>query len=303
MKSLDPLAGVSVFLTLAETLNFSKAASHLDLSRATVSAQLQSLEKRLGIRLFQRSTRNVVLTEDGAAYRQALTGVLPQIREAERAAASFQKEVVGRIRISAPPDLGHKHIVPLIAEFLKANPGVSIELDLSYGSVNLVEEGYDLAIRAAIAVEPNLITRQIGQAVVFACASPDYIKRHGMPRHPEELSAHSCLHLPVLRWGRMWLLTQGETTVRVPIIPRFEVNSGLSLREAALAGAGITLLPTFLIGADLKAGRLVALLEDWEVVSIPIHAVYPANRHITMKVRQFVSFVAERLVLREDFSL
>lgn len=302
MKTLDPLAGLSAFLAVAESLNFSKAAETLGMSRATVSAQLQQLEQRLGMRLLQRNTRNVTLTEAGAAYRQALTGILPQIREAERAALSFQQETVGRLRISAPPDLAQDHLAQLVAEFLILNPAISIEMDLSHGAVNLVEQGFDLAIRGTISVEPNLITRQIGASEIILCAASSYLERRGIPQHPEELTQHDCLHFAPLRWGRVWPFHQGETALRVPLVPRFEINDGISLRAAALAGAGITLLPAFIAGAELREGRLRQVLSDWKIASIPIHAVYPANRHIAAKVRRFVGFLADRLAGHPDFS-
>ncbi|WP_269456287.1 LysR family transcriptional regulator [Rhizobium quercicola] len=194
MRTLDPLAGIAAFLSVAETLSFSRAAEALDLSRATVGAQVQDLERRLGIRLLQRTTRTVSLTEAGNAYLQALSGVLPQVREAERAASAFQKEAIGRLRVSSAPDLGPDHLVPVIAKFLELNPGLSIDLDLSLQTVNLVEEKFDLAIRGTISLEPHVITRQIGASPIVVCASPSYLARHDKPKHPDELSQHSCLH-------------------------------------------------------------------------------------------------------------
>ncbi len=302
MKTLDPLTGIAAFLAVAETLSFSRAAERLAMARPTVSSQVQDLERRLGVRLLQRTTRSVTLTEAGEAYYQALSGVIPQIREAERAAASFQQEAVGRIRVSAPPDLGADHIVPLASEFLKMNPGISIDLDLSLEAVNLVEEKFDLAIRGTISVEPNVITRQIGSSPILICASPEYVRRYGRPMRPEDLAEHSCLHFTKLRWGRVWYFSRGEEKLRVPIVPRFECNDGRSLLAAAVAGAGITLLPQFVVGPAVRGGDLAVLLEDWEVATIPIHAVYPANRHIAAKVRTFVGFLAERLGPHPDLS-
>lgn len=331
MQTVDPLAGISAFLAVAEALSFSRAAEALELSRATVSAQVQALEARLGVRLFQRSTRTVALTEAGQAYRQALGGVLPQIREAERAAASYQKEAVGRLRVSAAPDLGPDHIVPAATEFLRLNPGVSLELDLSHGTVNLIEEGFDLAIRGTITVEPNLVTRRIGASPVLVCASPAYLERCGMPAHPTDLTRHACLHFSPLRWGPVWQFRrtvplrqvgtgeagqveagqveagqgeagQAEPVLRVPILPRLASNDSRSLVAAALAGLGIALEPAFVVGPAIRAGRLVPVLTDWSVVTVPVHAVYPANRHIAVKVRSFVGFLADRLADHPDLS-
>jgi len=294
MRTNDPLGGVAVFLAVAEHLSFSAAAEVLGISRATVSSQVQELEKRLGVRLLQRSTRSVTLTEAGSAYRDALTGVLVQIREAERAATFFQTEAVGRLRIAAPPDLGQRHLMPIVAEFIKRYPGVHVEVSYSHSTVNLIEEGFDLAIRGTLTLEPNLITRSLGHSPIVVCASPEYLNLHGAPLHPEDLSHHACLHFAPLRWGRVWVMRREGREVHAPITPRLEVNDGESLRRAALEGAGITLLPTFIVGDDLRAGGLVQVLRDWAVAEIPVHAVYPANRHIAAKVRAFVDFVAAR---------
>ncbi|WP_331371493.1 LysR family transcriptional regulator [Sinorhizobium chiapasense] len=292
MKTLDPLDGIAAFLTVSTLLSFTKAAEELGMSRATVGAQVRQLEDRLGIRLFQRSTRKVVLTEAGAAYREALSGILPQIREAERAATSFQKEAVGRLRVSAPPDLGHLVIVPAVSEFLKLNPAVSIDLDLSHRAVNLIEDGFDLAIRGRLSVDINLITRQLATSQIVICASPTYIAEQGAPETPHDLVHHSCLHFAELRWGRVWPFSRNGEEFRIPIMPRLELNHSLGLRDAALLGVGIVLLPDFIVGEDLRQGRLVRLLPDWDITTIQLQAVYPANRHIAVKVRRFVSFLA-----------
>lgn len=300
MKSLDPLAGVSAFLSVGETLSFSKTAERLGVSRATVSAQVVELERRLGIRLLQRTTRTVTLTEAGSAYLQAMNGVLPQVREAERAATAFQQEAVGRLRISAAPDLGPDHLVPAIARFLELNPGLSIELDLSLETVNLIEQKFDLAIRGTISVEPNVITRQLGASPVMVAASPGYLERYGAPEHPDDLSRHACLHFSRLRWGRLWHFSRNGETLRVPIVPRLECNDGRSLLAAATAGMGIALEPAFVIGPAIRAGALVPVLSDWEITTIPVHAVYPANRHIAVKVKSFVAFLANHLADHPD---
>lgn len=295
MKSSDPLEGIAAFLAVAKHLSFTRAADELKVSRATIGAQVKVLEAKTGIRLLHRSTRSVVLTEAGTAYLQALSGILPQIREAERAALSYQEEVIGRLKITAPPDLGQLHLSPIIAEFLIQNPAVSIDLSFSHASVNLIDEGYDLAIRGTISVEQNLITRHIGDSPLIICASPAYVARAGTPREPHDLAQHVCLHFSGLRWGNVWHFQQGEQTVRLPIAPRYLVNDGISLRDVAVAGAGITLLPRFQVASELRAGRLIQLLQDWPIGVVPIHAVFPANKNIASKVRRFVDFLAKRL--------
>lgn len=302
MKTLDPLAGISAFLAVARSLSFTRAAEDIGLSRATVGTQLQALEKRLGVRLLQRTTRAVSLTEAGTAYRDALSGLVAQIYEAERAAKSFQEDAIGRIRISAPLDFGIMHLAPAVADFLIANPGIAIELDYSYATVNLVEEGFDLAIRGTISVEPNIVTRQIGASPIVVCASPEYLAMRGKPEEPGDLSAHDCLHFSELRWGRIWHFRRGDDEVRIPIVPRLEVNDGTTLRDAAVKGGGVTLLPMILVGQALREGRLTQILPSWSIATVPLHAVYPANRHIAHKVRAFVSFLAERVAGHPDLT-
>ena len=295
MKSLDPLEGIAAFLTVGKHLSFTKAAEELRMSRATIGAQVQALEAKLGVRLLHRSTRNVVLTEAGIAYQQSLIGILPQVREAERAALSHHDEVVGRLKITVPPEFAQLHMAPIIAEFLIQNPAVSIDISFSHRAVNLIEEGYDLAIRGTIAVEPNLITRHIGDSPMIVCASPDYLARRGRPMEPADLPEHACLHFSGLRWGNVWIFKKDDTNVRVPIVPRYLANDGLSLKDVAVAGAGLTLVPMFEIGPEIRDGRLVRVLEDWTIGSVPIHAVYPANKNIASKVRRFTDFLVKRL--------
>lgn len=295
MRSVDPLEGLAAFITVAKHLSFTKAAEELGMSRATVSAQVQALEAKLGVRLLQRSTRAVVLTEAGAAYYQSLVGIIPQIREAERAALSYQEEVVGRLKMTVPPEFAQMHMAPIIAEFLKRNPSVSIDVTFSHRAINLIDEGYDLAIRGTIVLEPNLITRHIGDSPLIICAAPEYLEKHGAPTEPIELADHACLHFSGLRWGNVWVLKRDGLTLRIPIVPRYLANDGITLRDVAVAGAGLTLLPMFEIGPEIRDGRLVRVLDSWEIGSVPIHAVYPANKNIASKVRRFTDFLVKRL--------
>ena len=302
MQTTDPLAGIIAFLCVADRSSFTAAAEHLDMSRATVGAQVRALEARLGVRLLQRTTRTVTLTEAGEAYLTALSGLQAQIGKAERAAKALQSEAMGRMRIAAPPDLGPHHVAPVIASYLANNPAVSIELHLSTDSVDVIASGYDLAIRGALAVEPTLVTRQIGASALIACASPEYLSRHGTPASPDDLSAHACLHFSKLRWGRSWQFTRDGIVASVPIQPRFECNDGPTLLAAALAGAGIVLEPAFVVGPAIREGALVQVLDAWSLPVIPVHAVYPARRNIASKVRRFVAALAMSFAEHPDLN-
>lgn len=292
MKTSDPLNGLAVFLAVAEHLSFTRAAEMLAMSRPTVSAQVDQLERRLGVRLLHRSTRHLSLTEAGQAFHERLRDVTAMVHEAERAAIHHQEAPVGRLRISAPPDLGSSHITPMIAGFLADHPEIEIDLELSNAAVNLIERKFDLAVRGTIRIDETLITRKLGESAVLICAAPAYLSRHGLPDKPEDLSQHRCLHFSGLRWGRVWEMRRGDDLRRIPIAPCFEVNDGRNLCTAALCGLGITLLPAFVVGPHIRAGRLIRVLADWHIAEVPLHAVYPDNRLIAAKVKSFVAYLA-----------
>lgn len=300
MKTVDPLHGLAAFLAVAEHESFTAGAAALGLTRATVSAQVAELEARLGVRLLHRSTRSVRLTPAGAAYRERLVDLPGRMAEAERAARAEQTAPEGRLRVTAPPDLAMRFLVPWVAEFLAAHPGISIEMELSNAPRNLIESHFDLAIRGTLDVGPNLITRAIGQSRLFTCARGDYLARRGVPEEPMGLVAHDLLHFSGLRQGRSWSFLRGEDRVDVPISPRLELSDGWALRAAALEGAGIVQLPAFIIGHDLREGRLVPILQGWQGRPVPLHAVYPDNRLIAARVKAFVGFLAGKAKAEPD---
>ncbi|CAM2932925.1 HTH-type transcriptional regulator PgrR [Methylobacterium mesophilicum] len=292
MKTTDPLAGIMAFLAVADRASCTAAAEDLEMGRTAVDAQIRALEARLGVRLLHRSTRSVRLTEAGTVYREALADIQDRVRDAGRTATAFQTEAVGRLRISAPPDLGPDHVAPVVARFLAENPAVSIDLQLSTDAVDLIGDSFDLAIRGALAVEPTLVTRQIGASPLIACASPSYLDQRGVPAAPQELATHACLHFSELRWGRKWRFERDSQVADVPVLPRLECNNGPTLLAAAIAGAGIALEPAFVVGPAIRAGTLVPILTGWRLPVIPVHAAYPANRNIASKVRSFVTLLA-----------
>lgn len=301
MKTLDPLAGVTSFIAVSDLLNFGAAAERLGMARATVSAQIGELEKRLGVRLFQRSTRHVRLTEAGEAYRVALGGVSGQVQEAERIAQSFQTEAVGKIKLTAPDELCERYVVPAMAEFLRDQPGLTMEIELGSRRVDIVKEGFDLAIRASLAVEPTLIVRRLATSPVTLTASPAYLERRGAPQNPDELLRHDIVHHSGLKAGALWVMRRGNEERRIPVTPHVQINMGSMLRDSAIAGLGVTYLPEFITGDAIRAGRLVRVLPEWRIQSVDVNAVYPSNRNITPKVRGFVSVLAKRFEGAADF--
>jgi DNA-binding transcriptional LysR family regulator len=297
MKSRDPLAGLSIFITVAENLNFSRTASLLGLSRTTVTTQIQDLEDRLGVRLLQRNTRSVSLTEAGQAYKDALTGIISQAKEAEREAKSYQDERIGTIRISVSPDLGQQYLATIVATYIRDNPEINVVMDLSLEPVDLVEKGFDIAIRGTMSLPDSLVIRKLASCALVLCASPDYLNNAPDIFAPQDLNKHACLHFVPLSWGQTWRFTRSANgeELSIQLAPRLETNDSISLREAARAGAGVALLPEYVVRADIDRGYLVHLLPEWRSADLPIHAVYPANRHITTKVRHFVSILAKAL--------
>ncbi|WP_431300474.1 LysR substrate-binding domain-containing protein [Tabrizicola sp. BL-A-41-H6] len=300
MKTVDPLHGVAAFLAVAEHQGFTAGAAALGLTRATVSAQVADLEARLGVRLLHRSTRNVRLTPAGQAYRDRLADLPGRLTEAERAARAEQTVPEGRLRVTAPPDLGVRFLVPWVAEFLRQHPGISIDMELSNAPRNLIESRFDLAIRGTLEVGPNLITRALGQSRLITCARADYLMRRGVPDQPGDLAGHDLLHFSGLRQGRSWTFLRGEERTDVPVSPRMELSEGWALRTAALEGAGVVQLPAFVVGHDVREGRLVPILAGWRGRPVPLHAVYPDNRLIAARVRAFVTFLAAKAKAEVD---
>lgn len=300
MKTVDPLHGLAAFLAVAEHESFTAGAAALGLTRATVSAQVAELEARLGVRLLHRSTRSVRLTPAGVAYRSRLADLPGRMVEAERAARAEQTAPEGRLRVTAPPDLAMRFLVPWVAEFLGRHPAISIEMELSNAPRNLIESRFDLAIRGTLVVEENLVTRALGQSRLITCARADYLARRGVPEVPMDLVGHDLLHFSGLRQGRSWSYLRGEERVDVPISPRLELSDGWALRAAALEGAGVVQLPAFIIGHDLREGRLEQVLTGWQGRPVPLHAVYPDNRLIAARVKAFVAFLAAKARLEVD---
>lgn len=294
MKTVDPLHGVAAFLAVADQQSFTAAAAVLGLTRATVSAQVAELEDRLRARLLHRSTRVVRLTSAGDAYREALGDLPARMIRAERAALAQQNVPEGRLRVTAPPDLAERYLVPWTAEFLARHPAISIEMEMANESRNLIESHFDLAIRGTLDLGPNLVTRALGTASLITCARADYLERRGIPQHPMDLTSHDLLHFSALRQGRIWTYLQGEARIDVPITPRWDVSDAMALRRAALQGAGIVQLPSFTIGEELRQGLLVPVLQDWPGRPLHLRAVYPDNRLIAARVKAFVAFLAAK---------
>ena len=289
---MDPLDGIAAFARVVESGSFSAAARQLRISKSAVSAHVQRLEERLGIRLLNRTTRRLSMTEAGAAYYRHCTRILAEAEAAEQAASALQREPRGTLRISAPDSFGWMHVAPAVPDFLRRYPELSVDIALSPAYVNLVDEGLDLAIRIGMLEDSPLVVRKLAPSRLVACATPAYLKEHGVPREPGDLAKHNCLCTSLLPWGGEWRLAGKRGEVRVAVGGSFRSNNAETLRAATLDGVGIAVLPTWAVAEPLRSGALRRVLDAWEPPASTIYAVYPGKRLMSMKVRAFVDHLA-----------
>lgn len=290
----DPLEGYATFTAVVDCGGFSAAAERLGLSKSAVSKQVSRLEERLGARLLNRTTRRLALTEAGQAFHQHALRILAEAEEAELAVSQLHASPRGLLRVSVPMSFGIQHLGPVLCPFLERYPDLTLEAAYDDRLVDLVAEGFDVAVRIARLADSSMIARKIAPCRRVAVASPDYVARRGMPRHPAELAGHETLLYTLQTTANTWTLVHTDgSRADVTLSGRLRVNNGDALRAAAVAGLGIIVTPTFIVGADLAAGRLVRVLPEWEADPIHVYAVYPPGRHLSVKVRAFVDFLAE----------
>jgi DNA-binding transcriptional LysR family regulator len=298
---MDTLASMQVFATVVEEGSFAAAAERLELSRAMVSKHMAHLESHLGARLLNRTTRRLSLTESGSTYFERCQQILKDIEEAELAATQLTSVPRGTLRLTVPLVFGVLHIAPLIADYLSIHPDAKLDFTLDDRYVDLVNEGYDLAIRIGKLAETGLIARKFASDTVVACGAPEYFRRHGVPQVPADLAKHACLGYAYDEAGNEWRFKGRDGEHVIQINGNLRANNGDLLRVAALGGAGIVLQPRFLVGADLRAGRLQAVLTDYECRELGIYAVYPSRKYLSAKVRTFIDFLVERFGPNPDW--
>lgn len=291
---MDKLTAMNVFTRVVERGSFTAAAEELRLSRAMTSKHVQDLEAHLGVGLLNRTTRRVSLTEEGRLYHALCVQILADITEAEQSVAERQAEPQGTLRLNTAVSFGTHHVAPAIVDFTTLHPRVQVDMTLVDRVVDLVDEGYDLAIRIGTLTSSSLIARRLAPCRLAVCASPEYLARSGRPAHPADLADHNCLGYTYGALTDTWRFIGPGGEVAVPISGNLQINNGDALRSAALRGHGVVLLPTFIIGPDLKAGTLERVLPDYPPPDMGIHAVYPPGRHLPAKVRSFVDFLAQR---------
>ena len=293
---MDRLTALTVFRHVVELGSFAAAARHLNLSPAAVSKNIGELEAHLAVRLINRTTRRMSLTEAGTLYYRQIARVLDELEEADSSLGPLQESPRGLLRVSAPLTLTLVCLSPALPGFLSRHPDLTLDLRLDDRRVNIVEEGFDIAIRASDRLEDSsLVARKLTTTAHVVCAAPAYLERHGRPRSPEDLRQHSCIQYTLSGHVDDWTFSRRGQTVRVPIEGRYRVTSSLAVRDALRAGFGLSLIPLAYVRDDLEAGRLERVLEEWSTVDLSVYAVYPSRRHVVPKVRAFLDFLVAEL--------
>jgi len=283
------------FVAVVDAGSFSIAGRRLGVPKSTISQRIRQLEQRLDARLLHRSTRSVRPTDTGRAYYERCIRILADIAEAELIARDEQKALSGNLRIHLPVELGMQVLGPLIASFEVDNPALRIELELNSRHIDLVEEGYDIAIRIGTLPNSSLVSRRILSIPRGLYASADYLAKRGGPLTPDDLNSHDCLRFHTAYHVGDWIFRTGRDSIRIKPIGRMVSNNLTVLRDAAVAGAGIALLPHFLCRAEKRESKLLCLLPDWEVEDAEVFVLYPSRHHLSGKVRGFLSFLDRNL--------
>lgn len=301
---MDRFAALMAFVTVVEEGGFAAAARRLGHSRSAINRIVINLEDDLQAQLLNRTTRSVAPTAAGRAFFERARSILDQLAEAERCLSDSQHGPVGDLRINAPMSFGTMHLAPALTEFMVLYPEVRISLSLDDRLVDVVREGYDLTVRIA---EPREDTTVVDHRITTIqrrlCASPEFLREHGAPTHPRDLKRLNCLHYGNLPSGNLWQLKGPDSVHSVHVKGVMCSNNGEVLCDAAVSGLGIALLPTFIIGEELQAGRLVTVMTDYAPIDLTLCVIYPPNRHLSQSVRLLTDFLMERFANRPHWDL
>lgn len=291
---MDKLEGLRAFVKVVELGSFAEAGRALRLSRSAVSKHVGELENELGVQLLHRTTRQVSPTENGQAYFERVLGILGDLDAADQAVAHLQATPRGLLRVNAPMSFGTLKLGPAVADFMALYPELRIQLALSDDSVDPVQDGLDVTLRIADLESSSLIARKIMPIPRVVCAAPDYYQRHGVPAHPSDLRDHPCLTYGYLSTGNQWKLVGGDGEHWIQPSWTLCANNAEVLRDAAIKGRGIALLPTFIAVDALRDGSLRTCLDDFHAPPLALYAIYPPTRHLAVKVRLFIDFLVKR---------
>lgn len=287
---MNEFGAIPVFVAVVENDGFSAASRALGISKSAVSKRINQLENHLGVRLLHRTTRKLSLTEAGERYFEHAAQALTAAGQAEDAVTELQGEPQGKLKISSPMSFGRLHVAPLIPIFMKRYPKILIDLVMDDRNIDLVAEGFDLAIRSGDMPASTLIARKLAPLRQVLCASPDYIDRYGMPVTPSELSERNCILFSYSGDANEWTLNKGGKSEAVLVSGSYRVNNSEAILVALREGLGIGRLPTFVAGPDLREGNLVRILESYHIPDHTFYAVFPERQYLPAKVRAFLDF-------------
>lgn len=291
---IDNIGDLQVFERIVTAGSLTGAASELDMSLAVVSKRLAALEERLGVRLLNRTTRRQSLTQEGERFHAHCVRILSEVQTAEDEMVRSRETVSGLLRITAPRAFGRRYVAPMVAAFQSLHAGLRVELVLTDDVVDMVEAGIDVALRFGALMDSTMTARYVAPSYRVLCASPEYLRRHGEPTHPDQLMGHQCIVYGA-RTSRHWLFHGKDEQVAAEIQGTFICNDGDAASGLAMAGAGIFFKSIWDVGADLVDGRLVHIMRDYQAITEPLHVVYPHALHLTPRVRQFADFALHKL--------
>jgi DNA-binding transcriptional LysR family regulator len=290
---MDRFLEMKVFAAVVEAGSFTGATEPLDMSKAAVSRYVAELEERLGVRLLHRTTRRLSPTTEGEIFYARCRELLGNLDEAEAEISSRNGEASGLLKVNVPVTFGLMHLASLWPAFLARHPKLALDITLSDRVVDLVEEGFDVAVRIGQLAPSSLISRKLASTRMVLCASPRYLREHGEPVHPEDLLRHAVISYSLFSSGENWSFSGPEGEATVKVVPRVRTNSGDTCRAAALQDQGIIFQPTFIVGADLAQGTLREIMTDYRSIALGIYAVYPSRKFVSPKLRLLIDFLVE----------
>ena len=297
---MDRFQAIGAFARVVESGSFVRAAERLAISVSAVSRHVADLEAHLNVRLLNRTTRRLSLTESGRVFYEHCVQLLADLDEAEQSASATAVTPRGTLRLSAPVTFGERHVAPAIAAFIERYPEMRFDVELSDRAVDLVDERFDAAVRIGAIGSQSLVGRMLGETRLVCCAAPAYLARRGEPRNPEDLAGHECLIYDYASQRNTWPFRGRDGAVRhVKVSGSVHANSGRFLEVLALEGRGIAYEPDFIVGPEVRAGRLVPILRAFQPAPSPVQLVYPSRRHLSAKVRAFADFLRERFAMAE----
>lgn len=292
---MDRFENMNTFINVVEAGGITAAAARMNVAKSVISRRLKELEAHLGAELFHRTTRRMNLTDSGRTFYQQSIRILADLIEVEHATSRFHGALKGGLKVALPLSFGLMHLGPIINAFLKTHPEIRFDLDFNDRQIDLLAEGFDLAIRIANLPDSSLIARRIAPINAILCASPAYLDRNGKPNSPAALVHHQCLAYSLTNNFEYWDLYDAEGKVtRIKITPYLKASNGEFLRDAAVNGLGITLIPTFIAYKEIENGALVSILNEYRYSSLAVYAIYPQTRYLSQRVRVFIDFLIKR---------